>query len=150
MPIYSTTGHLAQFSAVILLLPCFPMVINLSKVLDLTDDSDRLLVAVYSLRIKTLVGTLLLATHRAMTEVSILDLSLRKYYVKSIQDIFCSLGDVHSRELNFLYVLGHLHRNEWNRKFSLSPYCFRHYRNDYHIVFPRLNGFALVFQQTTL
>ena len=143
VPIYSTTGHLAQFSAVILLLPCFPMVINLSKVLDLTDDSDRLLAAGYLLRIKTLVGTPLLATHRAMPEVSILGLSLRKYHVKSIEDFFCSLGDVHSSALNFLHVLGRLHRNEWSRKFSLFPYCFRQYRKDYDIVFPRLDGFRI-------
>ena len=143
IPILSTTGHLVQFSAMILLLPCFPMVVNLSKVLDLTDDADRHLAAGHLLKIKTFVDTPLSIKFSTKDDLPLLGLSLRLYHLKDTAEFFCSQKEFNASALYFLHVLRRLHKDEICRRFVLFPYCFRQDDTAYQIVFPRLNGFRI-------
>ena len=143
IPIFSTTGHLVQFSVVALLLPCFPMVVNLSKVLDLTDDGDRLLAAGYLYKIKTFVDTSLITKKAPAHDLSNIGLSLKRYHLKNIVNFFCSQKEFNSSAMYFLHVLGRLHKNEMSRRAVLFPYCFRQDANEYQIVYPRLHDFRI-------
>ena len=47
IPIIGSNGYLIEFSCLVLLKPSFPLIVKLSKVLDLTDDSDLFVAARY-------------------------------------------------------------------------------------------------------
>jgi hypothetical protein len=143
IPIFSTTGHLVQFSVVVLLLPCFPMVVNLSKVLDLTDDKDRLLAAGHLFKIKDYVDTQLIIENKPVVNLGKIGLSLKRYHLKEKKDFYCSQKEFNSSVLYFLHVLGRLHKNEMSRRAVLFPYCFRQDYDSYQIVFPRLHDFRI-------
>ena len=55
VPIVGTTGVLMQFVALVLLQPSFPMVVNLSRVLDLSDQHDRRTAAGFLSNIKAFI-----------------------------------------------------------------------------------------------
>jgi len=143
IPILSTSGQLMQFMALILLLPCFPMVVNLSKVLDLADDSDRLVAAGHCIKIHKFVDTPLRITNEPTDKIANVGLSCKRYHMKHIRDFFCTKGDVHASALYFLYVLGRLHKSDTCRDFVLFPFCFRQNKSNYEIVFPLLTGFRI-------
>eukprot|EP01036_Dinobryon_divergens_P033078 gene33078-42791_t len=132
VPIMSTTGHLVQFSVMVLLKPFFPMVFQLTKVLDLSDSADRGIAAGHLKKIMDFLG-----------------LSKELYYLKPIKNFFPTMGynvNISSSAMYFLSVMRVLHRDLECRQFVVFPYCFGQWKDEYGIVFPNLIGYRIVEQ----
>eukprot|EP01036_Dinobryon_divergens_P029388 gene29388-38477_t len=115
----STTGHLVQFSVMVLLKPFFPMVFHLSKVLDLSDSADRDIAVGHLKKIMDFAAQPLPTTNHS------------------------SPTALFEPALYFLSVMRVLHRDLECRQFVVFPYCFGQWRDDYGIVFPNMIGYRI-------
>jgi len=150
VPVVSTTGVLIQFFAVVLLDVAFPMVVNLSRVLDLTSPSDRRIAAGFVIKLTQFMerGMVVRPASGSQSYHTILSqscgLSKHKYYVKEAVAFYCSRENFDDSVLYFLHVLGVLWEDEQAcRKLVVFPYCFRQDGSSFGIVFPLLVGFRI-------
>mmetsp|Transcript_5093 Transcript_5093/g.7105 ORF Transcript_5093/g.7105 Transcript_5093/m.7105 type:complete len:541 (+) Transcript_5093:788-2410(+) len=149
VPVISSNGYLMQFAAVVMLKPSFPMLVMLSPVLDLTDDSmllesARLLCCVKIMAYQPLIS------HRnqmAIAEIPRLTLaySTREYHEKPMADFFPSTGTIQTSLFHFFKVMSRLHSDRESKHYTVFPLCVREYQEDLQetvLLFPNLSLYS--------
>ena len=143
IPITSTTGSLMQFFSLMLLEPCFPMVVNLSKVLDLTCAGERAIAAGFLKSIHSFVSKPLETQSLSIPRITP-GLSLEKYHVKHQQDFYLSRNNcIHESMAYFMNVMNHLWHDDECRRFVVFPLCVRQHRKLFSIVFQNEQEFRI-------
>jgi len=144
IPIVGSNGYLIEFSCLVLLPPSFPMVVKLSKVLDLTDNEDVRTAAGYFMKINDWYSTSLQIdpNFRTLSFEFKAGLSLDKFYLKPLNTFFSSKDDLDSSVMHYLRVMRHLyqHINNEYRQHVLFPLCIRCNGDESDLVFPLLDN----------
>jgi hypothetical protein len=141
VPVFGCNGHLIQFGAVLLLYPSFPYFVCTSKVLDMCDDNECLLVSATFNKIGIYLYQLSL---HASTKTSIqnpfkdLRISTRQYFFKPMSQMFSMCHYRQDSLYRFFKLLSLLHKSLECRQRILFPYCVRSTE-------PGLKSFELVF-----
>ena len=148
IPVIGSNGYLMQFAAVVMLKPSFPMLVMLSPVLDLTDDTMLLESARLLCCVKILASHPLIS-HRNQSEpaeniprITTMAYSTREYHEKPITDFFASTGAIQTSLFHFFKVMSRLQSDPESKLYTVFPYCVREYIDDVQetaLLFPNLS-----------
>ena len=151
IPIVGSNGYLMEFSCLILLPPSFPLVVKLSKVLDINNQNDCNIAAGYLININKFYKIKIDCNENAPSQLVNLynnkeagGLSGEIYYLKQLTHFFQSKDNLDRSIMHLFMVMQHLYVNldSIYREYVLFPICVRivdeNIRNG-AIVFPKLN-----------
>lgn len=145
VPLIGGNGYLMQFAVVTVLPPAFPYTIMISKVLDLTDGTDRLKAAGYILMVSNFVSMAL----EKKEEFKIADLnqiagvSTELYHMKLDTEFFKSKNDYNDSLLHLFAVMSALFVDDNLRAHILFPICVRQFANESQLVFCNLGDYSI-------
>lgn len=146
VPLVGGNGHTMQFAVLVVLPPFLPYVVMLSKVLDLTDSSDRRLAAGHLFKICRFVASpLQLVGEPAgppLTE-AFLSYSTSELHLKEASAFFRSKRGSHDSLRHLFAVMHVLFENEECREHVLCPLCVRQDEASFQIVFRRLSEYRI-------
>jgi hypothetical protein len=143
VPIIGSNGYLMQFGVVIMYATSFPVVLMVSKVLDLTDEASLCEAARYLFCCLKICKTPLQvqSQSRLADPPPVIQLSLHLYYLKPLTNFFMTTGNMQTSLFYYFKVMSCLMKSEACRPHVLFPICVREYADDpskSSIVFPRL------------
>ena len=150
VPNVGMSGNLIQFSMIVVLEPCYPVVVEISKVFDLRYRSDAKVAAGYMYKLRNFLDIPLpIDDTLAGQESSSARISLVKYFLTKNDDFFSSRPSLEQSLRHFFYAMRTLFSCEACRKFVCFPICVKEngsYKWD--LVFPNLTDYRIGFPAT--
>ena len=147
VPNVGMSGYLIQFTIVVMLDPCYPVVVEISKVLDLKYRKDAKTAAGYLYSLNNfLSNSLPVDTNLLSQESNSARISLKEYFLKNASDFFQSKATLQQSLNHFFRGMGVLFESETCRKFVCFPICVKENGgNNFDLVFPNLKDFRIGF-----
>jgi hypothetical protein len=128
VPIVSSNGSLFQFACVALMLPCFPVVIPITSVLDIGVSSQRTLVAQYLLSIDEFLN-IPLQKYRIVPLPVERGLDITIYHRKYFKDLYTWKSHPHQSLFYLFETLNKTYSTPCHQ-FIVYPLCVREKQND--------------------
>lgn len=147
VPLIGGNGYLIQFAVLVFLKPGFPYSFMLSKVLDLTDQRDRLVAAGHLSMIFAYNDEQLQATGHTLAEDEFAETQMglfeNLYHLKREKEFFCCKRDVDDSLLHLFSVMSAVFTDEICRQNVLFPLCIRQATKAFDLVFLKLTKYKI-------